>query len=82
MPPEDLGPVEWSDGGTSLLGRVFVALHDGPLTPADGEVVVLEEVPIVDLRGWMSTQSMVDDSPVVVPPLLSAWWEARHAAGA
>lgn len=66
----DLGQVAWSGRGSSLIGRVYVAEHDGPLVPADGEVVALDEVPAADLLDWVGRTALVDDSPVVVLPLL------------
>ncbi len=73
----DLGPVRWGDDRVALLGRVFVTVHDGPLAPADGEVVALDEVPVDQLDAWMASRPLVDDTPVVVPPLLRDWWRSR-----
>ena len=53
-----------------------MASYDGPLAPNDGEVVALGEVPIDDLAEWMTDRPMIEDSPVVVPPLLTAWWDS------
>lgn len=69
----DLGQVTWEAPGAALLGRVFVVHHDGPLDPADGEVVAVEEVRAADLRTWMAARPMVEDSPAVVLPLLDAY---------
>ncbi|CAN5511898.1 hypothetical protein BH23ACT9_BH23ACT9_13010 [soil metagenome] len=69
---QDLGQVTWEGDGASLLGRVFLVRHDGPLAPADGEVVALDEVPLAALGDWMARTDVVDDSPAVVLPLLAA----------
>jgi 8-oxo-dGTP pyrophosphatase MutT (NUDIX family) len=66
----DLGQVAWSGDGAHLIGRVFLAVHDGPLAPSDGEVVALDEVPVDDLEAWVARTDTVDDSPSVVLPLL------------
>ncbi|HUG83975.1 MAG TPA: NUDIX domain-containing protein [Euzebya sp.] len=73
VPLIDLGDVAWEGNGTALVGRVFVAVSDGPVRPADGEVVAVDEVPLVDLGRWMAGRLMVDDTPEVVPPLLRRW---------
>lgn len=70
VPLEDLGQVAWEGRGASLIGRVFVGVHDGPLDPADGEVVALDEVPVDELAAWVARTDTVDDSPDVVLPLL------------
>lgn len=81
VPLVDLGEVRWDDGWSALLGRVFVALTDAALQPADGEVVALDEVPIDRLDAWLADRPLVDDTPAVVPPLLRSWWAARPPRG-
>lgn len=66
----ELGQVAWQGEGAVLIGRVFVGVHDGPLDPADGEVVALDEIPAGELAAWVARTDTVEDSPDVVLPLL------------
>ncbi|MEE8601771.1 NUDIX domain-containing protein [Euzebya tangerina] len=73
----ELGQVAFEGEGFAIVGRVYAVLYDGPVSPDDGEVVALDEIPIEALDQWIATTELVDDSPVVVPPLLVEWWQGR-----
>jgi len=69
---EDLGPVAWKD---LIVGRVFLARHDGGLTCPDGEVQQVDRVPLADLGGWLDTSEVCLDSIDLVVPKLRARFE-------
>ena len=46
----------------SVLGRVYLARHDGPFTFPDGEVVASERIPLAELEGWISRHELCPDS--------------------
>ena len=52
----------YDDDDVSVLGRVFVARHDGPFTFPDGEVVASERVPIARLGAVLGSRSWCPDS--------------------
>lgn len=76
LDPADLRYVwhDWFAGdGMKELGYVYLARHDGPFRPDDGEVAVLDRVPLDELPGWITTHDVVDDSlALVLPSLLAA----------
>lgn len=73
----DLGQAAWTDGHAALVGRVYLAVTDRPLRPADGEVVALDEVTPGDLDAWLAARELVDDTPAVVLPLLRPHLRSR-----
>lgn len=58
----DLGPRVCDVGDIRWHGRVFEVIDDRELTPADGEVVALDEVPLSDLPAWMTRTPVCPDS--------------------
>ena len=58
----DLGPRVCDVGDIRWHGRVFEVTDDRELTPADGEVVALDEVPVADLPAWMTRTPVCPDS--------------------
>jgi isopentenyldiphosphate isomerase len=68
----DLGPVRFESDETRMVGRVFLASHDGPGTFPDGEVVDHAWVAAADLARWAATHELCDDSAAVVLPLVLA----------
>lgn len=70
VPLEPLGPVTWSDGDASLVGRAYFVRWDGELHPADGEVVALDRVPLADLPEWVADHEVIGDTRDLIPPLL------------
>lgn len=68
----DLGPRVCDVGDIRWHGRVFEVTDDRQLTPADGEVVALDEVPVPDLPTWMSQTPVCPDSIELVNDLFLA----------
>ena len=68
----DLGPRVCDVGDIRWHGRVFEVTDDRELTPADGEVVALAEVPVPDLPTWMSQTPVCPDSMELVNDLFLA----------
>ena len=64
----DLGQGGWSDEGAGLVGRVFLARHDGPFTFADGEVVHARFVTLAELDALLATEPFCPDSVEVALP--------------
>jgi 8-oxo-dGTP pyrophosphatase MutT (NUDIX family) len=52
----------YDDDDVSVLGRVFVARHDGPYSFPDGEVVASERVPLALLGEVLGARSWCPDS--------------------
>ena len=50
-----LGTGTYEDDDVRVVGRIFVATHDGPFTFVDGEVEQIELVPWNELRAWTSS---------------------------
>ncbi len=67
-----LGPVSYDGPETAVVGRLYEAIHDGPFTFADGEVVATEWVPVAALGAWARTHELCDDTASVVLPVLVA----------
>ena len=68
----DLGPRVCDVGDIRWHGRVFEVTDDRELTPADGEVVALDEVPVADLPAWMTRTPVCPDSIELVNDLFLA----------
>lgn len=67
----DLGPRVCDIGDIRWHGRVFEVTDDRQLTPADGEVVALDEVPMPDLPAWIAKTPVCPDSIELVNDLFS-----------
>lgn len=65
----DLGPRVCDVGDIRWHGRVFEVTDDRELTPADGEVVALDEVPVPDLPAWIAQTPVCPDSIELVNDL-------------
>ena len=65
----DLGPRVCDIGDIRWHGRVFEVTDDRKLTPADGEVVALDEVPVSDLPAWITQTPVCPDSVELVNDL-------------
>ena len=50
--------------------RLYAVTHDGPFTPADGEVAELVLVPLRDLDAWLAGRDLCDDARALVLPHL------------
>jgi 8-oxo-dGTP pyrophosphatase MutT (NUDIX family) len=70
----ELGAGSFADGDVATHARVFAVSHDGPFTPADGEVAELVLVPLADLDRWLRGRSVCPDTASLVVPLV------RHLA--
>ena len=68
---EPLGPVRFVGGGLRLHGRVYRAVHDGPFSFDDGEVLCVEWVDADVVEQVMAKRPFVPDSPEVFLPILA-----------
>jgi 8-oxo-dGTP pyrophosphatase MutT (NUDIX family) len=59
---QELGGGTFDDDDVSVLGRVYLARHDGPFTFPDGEVVAFERIPLDDVEAWIATHDLCPDS--------------------
>ncbi|HRW37036.1 MAG TPA: NUDIX domain-containing protein [Aquihabitans sp.] len=57
-----LGGGTYDDGDVAVLGRVYLARHDGPFTFPDGEVVASDRIPLDDVAGWIASHELCPDS--------------------
>lgn len=71
-PLVDLGPVRYDGPEARVVGRVFVARHDGPFAGTDGEVAETGWVPRQELGAWAAGRSVYRDSLAVVVPVVLA----------
>jgi isopentenyldiphosphate isomerase len=70
---QDCGPILFESPETRVVGRVFAAVHDGPFTFPDGEVVAHAWVRPEQLADWAAERSVCEDSlAVVVPTIIDA----------
>lgn len=68
---EDLGAVRYDGDDGHVVGRVYLARHEGPPSCDDGEVVEVAWVPRSELRSWAVDRSVCRDSTAVVLPLIA-----------
>lgn len=61
-----LGTGTYEDDDVSVLGCAYLARHDGLLAPADGEVVALDRVALIDLATWLEQHETTPDSVALV----------------
>jgi 16S rRNA (adenine1518-N6/adenine1519-N6)-dimethyltransferase len=67
-----LGTGDYADGDVREVTRVYLVVHDGPFTPADGEVAELAQVPLTGVAAWLEGRPLCPDSAAVTVPLLPA----------
>ena len=67
-PLEDLGQGSWSSADVSVVGRTFLARHDGPFTFADGEIVTARFVARPELETLLRTEPFCPDSLALALP--------------
>jgi isopentenyldiphosphate isomerase len=69
-PLRELSKVTFESDETRVVGRLYEATHDGPVSFDDGEVVDHCWVTHAELESWSSTHSLCDDARAVVLPYL------------
>jgi 8-oxo-dGTP pyrophosphatase MutT (NUDIX family) len=69
-PVTEIGAGTYDDADVSVLGRVYLARHDGPVSFVDGEVVAVDRVPLDALDGWLAGHPTCPDSVALVVPAL------------
>lgn len=67
-PLADLGGGSWSGGSVSVVGRVFLARHDGPFSFADGEIVQAHFVTLDELDTLLAVEPFCPDSVELALP--------------
>jgi len=70
-PLEVLIQDSYDDHEVSVLGRVYLARHNGPFTFPDGEVVASERIPGPDVLAWLKARSHCPDSVALVGDALA-----------
>lgn len=68
----------YGDREVAAVSRVFLAEHDGPFHPADGEVAEIALVRLTGLEAWLVDRPLCADSETLVVPHLRGL--ARAAA--
>lgn len=61
----DLGGATFEDADVTLVGRAFLARHDGPFTFPDGEVVEHRRIPRGDVLDWITSRPHTPDSVAI-----------------
>lgn len=69
---EDLGQGTWSGEGVSVIGRTFLARHDGPFTFTDGEITQARFVTRAELDALLETETFCPDSLAIALPRFSS----------
>lgn len=69
-PVTEIGAGTYDDAEVSVLGRIYLARHAGPVHFADGEVVAVERVPMGELDGWLTRHPVCPDTAALVVPAL------------
>ena len=57
-----IGGGVYDDFDVSVLGRVYLARHDGPFTFPDGEVVLSDRIPLDEVERWIARTELCPDS--------------------
>ena len=70
VPLTDVGGGRWVGSDIEVVGRVFVARHDGPFTFADGEVLQAMFLPWDEVDALLQRESMCPDSVELALPLV------------
>jgi isopentenyldiphosphate isomerase len=61
-PLRELGSGTYDDADVSVLGRVYLARHDGPFTFPDGEVAATDRIALDEIEHWMIGRQLCPDS--------------------
>lgn len=67
-----LGEGEYADESVRELARVYAVRSEGPFQLVDDEIVVVEWLPMAQLREWVAERSVCPDSIALVLPRLDA----------
>jgi len=78
-PLTDLGPVSFEAEGVALIGRFYLARHDGPFVFNDGEVTATQWIPLIELGMFVENHEVPPDSAMVVGRLLTGRGETGLA---
>lgn len=66
----EIGRGTFDDDEVSVLGRVYLARHDGPFSFPDGEVVASDRVPVARLDAWLDGVETCPDAVALAGPAL------------
>ena len=69
-----LGEGRFVDESVALIGRGYLAVHDGPFTFADGEIAEVRWANADQLATLMATERFVPDNVELLLPLLLPFW--------
>ena len=69
-----LGEGRFVDESVALIGRGYLAVHDGPFTFADGEIAEVRWANADQLAALMATERFVPDNVDLLLPLLLPFW--------
>ncbi len=74
---ERLGEGRFRDESVALIGRGYLAVHDGPFTFTDGEIAEVRWVTRNELTDLMAAERFVPDNVALLLPLLDARRDLR-----
>lgn len=66
LQPLGVEPSAYTDPDAALVGRVYLARHDGPFSFPDGEVAATERVPVAEVLAWVAARPHCPDSVALV----------------
>ena len=69
---QELGGGPYDDVDVSLVGRVYLARHDGPFTFPDGEVLQADRIPLEEVERWIAGRELCPDSLTLAASALGA----------
>lgn len=69
---QEIGGGAYDDFDVSVLGRVYLARHDGPFTFPDGEVVQADRIPLDEVERWIAGRRLCPDSLTLAAGALAA----------
>lgn len=68
----DLGLLHYDADDGRIVGRAYLAVHDGDVHFDDGEVVAVDRVPVDRIGAWLDGRDVCPDSKNLVLPLVLA----------
>lgn len=72
-----LGEGRFKDDAVALIGRGYLAVHDGPFTFTDGEIAEVRWVTRAELTELMASEPFVPDNLALLLPLLDSRGDLR-----